>query len=410
MKEKVVLAYSGGLDTSCCIKILQQKYGMDVITVTVDVGQKENFDEVKGKAISLGAKKAYVIDKKEEFTKEYIIPAIISNSLYEDTYPLFSALSRPLIAKTVVEIVKEENANAVAHGCTGKGNDQVRFDLSFKILAPHLKIIAPVREYSLSRPLLIDYARENGIPVPVTKEKPYSIDENLWGRSIEGGILEDAEREVPEDVYELTRPLNPISDSMDYIELYFEKGIPKKINGMEVSLGEIIKYIDKIAGAHAFGRIDHIESRVLGIKSREIYEAPAALVIIGAHKTLENMTLPKELIFIKKILESYFSNYIYSGLWFSSMCSAIRAFMGKTQEHVTGKVRIKFYKGRMEIAGRSSPYSLYKKDIATYEDFENIDPKFPEGFIKFFGMDVILYSILEKEEVKWISQKSGIKV
>ncbi len=399
MKEKVVLAYSGGLDTSCCIKMLRENYKMDVITVTVDVGQKEDFEKIRERALNLGVEKAYVIDKKDEFVKEYIVPSIISNSLYEDNYPLFSALSRPLIAKTVVEIAKKENAQAVAHGCTGKGNDQVRFDLSFKILAPEFKIIAPIREYSLSRPVLIDYAKESGIPVSVTKEKPYSIDENLWGRSIGGGILEDAEREIPEDVYELTRPLNSVSDSVDYIEIYFEKGIPKKINDMDVPLWEIIKYIDKIAGAHGFGRIDHIESRVIGLKSREVYEAPSALTLIHAHKTLEYMTLPKELLFIKKILEEYFSRFIYSGLWFSPMSSAIIAFMEKTQEHVIGKIKIKFDKGKLEIAGRESPFSLYQQKIATYENFKEFDSKYLEGFIKFMGLDLVLYSKVEKEAI-----------
>ncbi len=397
MKEKVVLAYSGGLDTSCCIKMLKENHKMDVITVAVDVGQNEDFEKIRERALNLGTEKAYIIDKKDEFVKEYIVPSIISNSLYEDNYPLFSALSRPLIAKTVVEIAKKENAQAVAHGCTGKGNDQIRFDLSFKILAPELKIIAPIREYSLSRPALIDYAKEASIPIPVTKGKPYSIDENLWGRSIEGGILENAEREVPEDVYELTRPLNPVSDSLDYIEIYFKKGIPEKINDMKMPLLEIIKYVNKIAGAHGFGRIDHIESRVMGIKSREVYEAPAALTLIYAHKSLEYMTLPKDLLFIKKFLEEYFSRLIYSGLWFSPMCSAIRAFMEKTQEHVTGKVKVKFDGGRMEICGRESPFSLYRKDVATYENFEEFDPRYPEGFIKFMGMDITLYSALEKE-------------
>ncbi len=387
----VVLAYSGGLDTSTAIKWIQDKYGYGVIAVTIDVGQGEDLEEIKEKAYKIGAKKVYVFDKKEEFVNEYVLPALKANALYEGVYPLISSLSRPLIAKTLVEVAEKENAVAVAHGCTGKGNDQVRFDVSFNILAPHLKVIAPIREWQFSRDELIDYAKEKGVPIPVTKKSPYSIDFNIWGRSIEAGVLEDPYVEPPEDAFLMTVAPEKAPDEPTYVEVEFEKGVPVGINSEKKSFLEIIEYLNKVGGENGYGRIDHIESRLVGIKSREVYEAPGALSLIEAHKALEFLTLPKDLIFLKQNLSNYYARLVYFGKWFSPMKEALDAFMEKTQEHVTGTVRLKFYKGSMQIVGRKSPKAIYRKELATYSEGDKFDHKASEGFIKIFGLELVLY-------------------
>lgn len=389
-KEKVVLAYSGGLDTSVAIKWLMQKYSLDVITLTVDIGQGINLDEIKNKAENLGVEKAYVLDLKEEFVKDYIIPAIKSNAMYERVYPLATALSRPLIAKYLVKIAKENGAKYVAHGCTGKGNDQVRIDLGVKALAPDLEIIAPVREWNFSREEEIEYALENNIPIPVSRKSPYSIDENLWGRSIEGGILEDPWQEPPEDIYLWTRFENR---EPSYIEITFERGVPVELNGVRKDVVEIIEELNKIAGSYGIGRIDHIENRLVGIKSREIYEAPAAIVIIRAHEALEDMVLPRELAHYKKMLEDKYAELVYYGLWFDPFREALQAFMDKTQDRVTGKVKIKLLPWNFSIVGRESPYSLYDHGLATYDKGSTFSTESAVGFIKLFGLQNYLYAL-----------------
>jgi argininosuccinate synthase len=389
-KDKVVLAYSGGLDTSVAIKWLMQKYSLDVITLTVDIGQGIDLEEIKKKAENLGVEKAYIIDLKEEFVNDYIVPAIKSNAMYEGVYPLATALSRPLIAKYLVKVAKENGAKYVAHGCTGKGNDQVRIDLGVKALAPDLEIIAPVREWNFSREEEIDYAIENNIPIPVSRKSPFSIDENLWGRSIEGGILEDPWQEPPEEIYQWTKLKK---EEPSYIEITFEEGIPVELNGERKSLLQIIENLNEIVGSYGIGRIDHIENRLVGIKSREIYEAPSAIVIIKAHEALEDMVLPRELAHFKKMLEGKYAELVYYGLWFDPFREAIQAFMDKTQERVTGKVKIKLMPWSFSVVGRMSPYSLYDHGLATYDKGSTFSTESAVGFIKLFGLQNYLYAL-----------------
>ncbi len=388
--KKVVLAYSGGLDTSVAIKWLNQKYNMKVITLTIDLGQKINLDEVKEKAEKLGVEKAYVWDLKEEFVEEFILPALKANALYEETYPLSTALSRPLIAKYLVKVARENNVKYVAHGCTGKGNDQVRFDIAVKSLAPDLEVIAPVREWNFTREEEVEYAIENNIPVPVTKENPYSIDENLWGRSIEGGILEDPWLEPPEDIFLWTK-IKPNLPPR-YMEIYFEEGVPVGLDGERMSPIKVIETINKIAGEYGIGRVDHIENRLVGIKTREIYEVPAALVLIKAHSAIESLVHHRELSHFKRIIEEKYSQIVYYGLWFDPLREALQSFIEKTQERVTGKVRVKFNYGNFSIVGKYSPYSLYDFDLATYDKKSTFSNELAVGFIKIFGLPSYLYA------------------
>ncbi len=387
--EKVVLAYSGGLDTSVAIKWLMQKYSLSVITLTVDIGQGINLNEVKKKAEDLGVEKAYVLDLKDEFVKNYVIPAIKANAMYERVYPLATALSRPLIAKYLAKIAKENGAKYVAHGCTGKGNDQVRIDLGVKAIAPDLEIIAPVREWNFSREEEMEYAVENDIPIPVSKKNPFSIDENLWGKSIEGGILEDPWQEPPEEIFELTKLKK---EEPSYIELSFEEGVPVALNGIKKSPVEIIEELNSTVGAYGIGRIDHIENRLVGIKSREIYEAPAAVLIIKAHEAIESLVFPRELLHFKRTLEDKYVELVYYGLWFDPLREAIQAFMDKTQERVTGKVRIKLQPWNFSIVGRESPYSLYDHGLATYDKGSTFSTESAIGFIQLFGLPNYLYA------------------
>ncbi len=388
--EKVVLAYSGGLDTSVAIKWLSQKYNMKVITLTVDLGQKIDLNEVKEKAEKLGVEKAYIWDLKEEFVEDYILPALKANALYEGAYPLSTALSRPLIAKYLVKVARENNAKYVAHGCTGKGNDQVRFDIAVKSLAPDLEIIAPVREWNFTREEEIEYAKENNIPISVSKENPYSIDENLWGRSIEGGILEDPWLEPPEEIFLWTKikPNLPVR----YMEISFEEGIPVELDGEKMSPIKIIETLNKIAGEYGIGRVDHIENRLVGIKTREVYEVPGALVLIKAHSAIESLVHHRELSHFKKMIEEKYSQIIYYGLWFDPLREALQSFIEKTQERVTGKVRVKFSYGTFSIVGKYSPYSLYDYDLATYDKKSTFSVDSAVGFIKIFGLPSYLYA------------------
>jgi argininosuccinate synthase len=398
LREKIVLAYSGGLDTSVLIKWLQQKYNADVVTVTLDVGQKENLKSIEEKAMKLGVLRHYSIDAKGEFAKNYIFPAIKANALYEGKYPVSTSLSRPLIALKMVEVAEKEGADAVAHGCTGKGNDQVRIEVSVKALNPNLKVIAPVREWNMTRDAEIEFAKEHGIPIPVDRDRPYSIDQNLWGRSIECGILEYPDKEPPEDAFEWTVPPEKAPNEPEYIDIEFECGIPKALNGREMDPVDLIETLNMIVGKHGIGRIDHVEDRLVGIKSREVYECPAATVIIEAHKDLEKMVLTRHEVLFKQHIDAYWAYLVYAGLWMDPLKEDLDAFIDKTQEKVAGEVRIKLYKGNAQIVGRSSPYSLYDLNLATY----NIDTTFNQtasaGFIEIWGLPTKVSKALRKIE------------
>ncbi len=388
MAKKVVLAYSGGLDTSVAIKWLQEKYDMEVITLTVDLGEKKDLSAVREKALKLGVKKTHVIDARESFVKYFIFPALQAGAMYEGVYPLATALGRPLIAKLLAEVAEEEGAAAVAHGCTGKGNDQVRLELSLQALAPHLKVIAPVREWGMSREEEIEYAHAHGIPVEATKKNPYSTDENLWGRSIECGILEDPWQEPPEEVFQWTKPLQQTPNEPVTIEIGIEKGIPFRIEHKYMVGVGLIEELNYLGGLHGVGRIDHVENRVVGIKSREIYEAPAAIILHKAHRALEGMVLTKEAMRFKEIVASQYADIIYNGQWFSAFHLDLMAYVLSTQRLVTGTVRVKLFKGMATVVGRKSPLSLYKYDLATYDKGDAFDQKAAEGFIKLQGLPI----------------------
>ncbi|MBS7606475.1 MAG: argininosuccinate synthase [Candidatus Bathyarchaeia archaeon] len=386
LARKIVLAYSGGLDTSVLIKWLQEKYNAEVITVTLDVGQKEDLRAIEEKAYKLGVLKHYSIDAKDEFVRNYVFPAIKANALYEGKYPVSTALSRPLIASKLVEVAEKEHAEAVAHGCTGKGNDQVRIEVSVKALNPNLKVIAPVREWNMTRDAEIEYAREHGIPIPVDKGKPYSIDQNLWGRSIECGILEYPDKEPPEDAFEWTAPLERAPNEPEYISVEFEDGVPVALNGRSMEPVELIESLNNIAGRHGVGRIDHMEDRLVGIKSREVYECPAATVLIEAHKDLEKMVLTRHEILFKQHVDAEWAYLVYAGLWMEPLKEDLDAFINKTQERVNGEVRVKLFKGNAIVVGRSSPYSLYDIHLATYNIDTTFDQTSSAGFIELWGL------------------------
>jgi argininosuccinate synthase len=386
--ERIVLAYSGGLDTSVAIPWLAETYGAEVIAVTVDLGQGENLDSVRDRALATGAVDAYVIDVQQEFAREYILPALQAGAIYEDRYPLATALGRPLIAKKLVEIAHIEEAGAIAHGCTGKGNDQVRLDVSARALDPKMKVYAPARVWGMTRADEIEYARVRGIPVPVTKRSPYSTDENLWGRSIECGILEDPWEEAPEDAFSLTRSGADCPDLPAYLELTFEAGVPTEVNGVSMPLTELIHSVATIGGVHGVGRIDMVENRLVGIKSREVYESPAAVVMHAAHRELESLVTPKDLIRLKRELGVKYADLVYNGLWFSPMRQAIDAFVATMQPQVTGQVRLRLFKGEYRVVGRRSPYALYDHSLATYEKGDAFDHAAAEGFIKLWGLPV----------------------
>lgn len=395
-KNTIVLAYSGGLDTSVAIKWLQDHYHYDVIAVTADLGESKDYTAIQQKALDVGAKKSLVFDLKKEFADVYLSKALKANSLYEGVYPLISALSRPLIAKKLVEIAKEENAIAVAHGCTGKGNDQVRFDVSINTLNPLLKIVAPVRESPMSREEAIKYAQANNIPLPINLGSPYSIDLNLWGRSCECGALEDPWLEPPEDAYAWTLQISETPDEAIIIELTFEKGLPIALNGNKMAFHLLIAQLNEIAGKHGVGRIDHVENRLIGIKSREVYEAPAAITLIKAHQALESLCLTRDVAHYKRLIEQKFENLVYEGLWFSPLFEAINAFIDSTQVNVNGIVRVKCHKGNAIVIGKKSQQSLYQYDLATYKSSDQFDHKASEGFIKIWGLPLQVNSIVNK--------------
>jgi argininosuccinate synthase len=383
--SKVVLAYSGGLDTSVCVKWLEEQ-GAVPYALYVDLGQGEPAVDVKAKALRIGAADAFVRDAKAEFADEYVAPAIKANSLYGGKYPLFTALARPLIAKKLVEAAREVGATHIAHGSTGKGNDQVRFDVTTASIAPDLTVVAPVRDWNMSRPEEMAYAEEHGIPVPTTRESPYSIDENLWGRSIEAGPLEDPDHEPTDDVFGLTASPVNAPDEPHYVEIGFEEGLPTSLDGEELPLVDLIAGLNTIAGANAVGRIDMIEDRLVGIKSREIYEAPAALTIITAHRELESLTLTRDTLRFKTTVEQRYAELAYEGLWFTPLKTALDAFISETQKTVTGTVRLKLYKGNATVVGRTAPNALYSKDLATYDPGSTFDEAAAAGFIALWGL------------------------
>ena len=384
--EKVILAYSGGLDTSCTIKWLKDK-NFRVICFIADVGQEKDFEHLKEKALKIGAEKVYILDLKDEFVRDFVLPSLKANAIYEGKYFLSAALSRPLIAKYLVRIAKDEKANYLAHGCTGKGNDQVRFEVSISVLEPKLKVIAPLREWEFkSREEEIEYAERFGIPIEVTKEKPYSIDKNLWGVSIECGKLEDIEKELPFDAYQITKDPLTCPDKPIYLEIYFEKGVSKRINSKNYKLKDLISRLNEIGSLYGIGRKDLIENRLIGIKSREVYEAPAAQILYTAHKELESLVLDRELLHFKEIVSLRYSELVYYGLWYSPLRFALDKFTEETQKNVTGEIRLKLYKGNCDVVGRRSKFSLYKRELATYTKKDKFDQKLAEGFIKIWSM------------------------
>ncbi len=391
--DKVVLAYSGGVDTSVCIPYLKKEWGVkEVITLAADLGQGDELEPIRQKALDSGAEISLVQDVTAEFVKDYAFPSIQANALYENRYPLSTALARPLIAKILVEAAEKYGADAVAHGCTGKGNDQVRFDVAIAALNPKIKVLAPAREWGMSREQTIAYGEKFGIPSPVKKSSPYSIDRNLLGRSIEAGILEDAWNEPPEEIYDLTKAIANTPNEPTYTEITFEKGLPVAIDGKALSPVELITQLNSIAGSHGVGRIDMVENRLVGIKSREIYEAPAMVVLIQAHRDLESLTLTSDLAQYKRGIEETYAKMIYNGLWYSPLKLALDAFIQSSQTRVAGTVRIKFFKGNAVIVGRKSAYSLYDEELATYTEADQFDHKAAEGFIYVWGLPTRVWS------------------
>ena len=385
-RDKIVLAYSGGLDTSVAIKWLQDKYNLDVIAVGINVGQPPSSDDIVARALRNGAIHAEFVDAKKEFVEDYIWPSLKANAMYEDAYPLSTAIARPLIAKILVEIAQREGAKYIAHGCTAKGNDQVRFDVGIVSLDPSIGIIGPMREWVMTREEEIEYAHQNNIEIIVKKENPFSVDENLWGRSFECGVLEDAWVEPPREAWGWTTEPSEAPDVPEYVEIEFVKGIPVAINGEKMDGVKLIETVNAMACRNGVGRIDHVEDRLVGIKSRETYECPAATVLMTAHKSLEFLTLQKDVLEFKKGVEQKFSQIAYNGLWFGTLRESLQAFIDTTQEYVTGTVRVKLFKGSAMAVGRKSPYSLYDEGLATYAKGDEFDHKSAVGFIYCWGL------------------------
>jgi len=391
--EKIILAYSGGLDTSVSIKWIKENYNMEVIAALIDCGQPDDLKKAKERALRSGALTSVIIDARQEFVDDFIVPSIKANLKYEKYYPLATALARPLIVKKLVELAQSEKAKAIAHGCTAKGNDQVRFDVGIRSLDPSLEIIAPLRVWKMTREQEIEYAKKNDIEIDVTKKSPYSIDENVWGRSIECGVLEDPWNEPPEDIYKWTKIGKKPGES-EYLEIGFEDGIPVSLDGKEMPVLDIIANLNARAGLYGIGRIDMIENRLVGIKSREIYEAPAAVLIIEAHRHLESMVLDRDLSHYKYLLEEKLAEMVYYGLWFTPLRKAILSFIDDSQQFMTGVIRIKLSQKNFEIVGRRSANSLYDFGLATYDKKDSFDPKHSESFIKIWGYP---YEILGKK-------------
>jgi len=387
--KKIVLAYSGGLDTSVILKWLKNTYDAEIIAFCADVGQGEELNLLEEKALKTGASKVYIEDLREDFVRNYVFPAIQAGAIYEDRYLLGTSLARPVIAKKQVEIAIAENADAVAHGATGKGNDQVRFEMAFMTLAPHLKIIAPWRIWPFrSRKELIEYAQKNNIPVTVTKEKPYSSDRNLLHISYEGGVLEDPFFEPKEDMFILTKSIKETPEDPTYLEIYFQRGIPVMVNGQRMQPVELLSFLNKVGGENGVGRVDMVENRLVGIKSRGVYETPGGTILFLAHQDLESITLDKDTIHFKQIVSREYAKLVYNGLWFSPLREALQRFVDQTQINVTGTVRIKLLKGNCTIVGRKSEKSLYEPSLATFEEDTVYNQKDAEGFIKLFGLQM----------------------
>jgi argininosuccinate synthase len=403
-KKKIVVAYSGGLDTSVMVKWLNEKYNAEIITVTGNLGQKKELEGLEEKAKKTGAVKSYIKDLTSEFITEYVWKALKAGALYEGQYPMACAIGRPLLAKMLVEVALQEGADAVAHGCTGKGNDQVRFEVGVQSLAPHLEIIAPLRTWEFkSREEEIDYAIANDIPIKITKNSPYSIDENVWGIAIECGVLEDPTLAPPEDAYQITR--NPLTapEKPEVVSITFEKGIPTLINGNALSPVELVEYLNQAGGNNGIGRIDMIENRVVGIKSREIYETPAATILHAAHNELEKMVIDKETFRYKQDVSNKIANMIYDGLWFSPLFNSLMAFVDSTQEYVTGEIILELYKGNIRVLSRNSKYSLYNMKLATYTSEDTFDHKASEGFLTIYGLPYKTISQLRNEEINKVA-------
>jgi len=386
MADKVVLAYSGGLDTSVAIKWLEEKYSLKVVTLTVDIGNVPDLEAIRQKALKVGAVKALVVDAKETFIKSFVFPALQADAVYEGQYPLATALGRPLIAQLLVEAARKERARVIAHGCTGKGNDQVRIDVSVAALAPKLNVLAPAREWKMTREQTIKYAQSHNIPISITKASPYSIDQNLWGRSIECGVLEDAWNEPAEDVFLWTKSPGKTPAKPVYLEIGFNKGIPVSLDGRKLEPVALVQKVHSLAGKHGVGRIDHVENRLVGIKSREVYEAPAAVVLLKAHQALEGLVLTKDQLRFKAMVAAAYADLIYNGLWFTGMQQDLAAYVESTQRYVTGTVRLKLFKGNCQIVGRKSPYSLYDYGLATYDKGDAFDQSASPGFIHIWGL------------------------
>lgn len=385
--KKIAVAYSGGLDTSVMVKWLKDKYDAEIVTVTGNLGKFAELEGIEDKALATGASKAIVKDLRYEFVTKYVWQALKAGALYEGEYPMACAIGRPLLAKMLAEVALEEGADAVAHGCTGKGNDQVRFEVGVQTIAPQLNILAPVREWEFkSREEEIDYAVKHNIPVKVTKKSPYSIDENVFGIAIECGVLEDPTVAPPLDAYQITQDPKYAPDEAATVIIGFEKGIPVSLNGVETGPVEMLELLNSLGGKHGIGRIDMIENRVVGIKSREVYEAPAAVILHAAHKELEKLIMDKETFRYKQDVSNKIANLIYDGLWFSPLFNALSAFVDTTQENITGEVTLELYKGGIKVLSRSSNYSLYRTELATYTDEDQFDHKASEGFIKIYGL------------------------
>ena len=394
-KDKIVLAFSGGLDTSVAVPWLKEKYDAEVITLTIDLGMVD-LEAIRQRALVVGAAKALTVDGKQELTETFLFPALQAGAIYEAQYPLATALGRPLIARYLVEAAQSEGAFAVAHGCTGKGNDQVRIEVSVAALAPELKVIAPIRDWGMSRDEEIEYAQERNLPVNARNSR-FSVDENLWGRSVEAGELEDPWLEPPEEAYAWTRPVLSTPDDPAYLEIHFETGVPTAVDGEDMAGPDLIRHVNALAGSHGVGRLDQVENRLVGIKSREVYEAPAAVVLHAAHKSLEALTLSKEQARIKERLAQEYADVVYNGLWFTSHRQDLDAYVRSTQRHVTGDVRVRLHKGSCAVVGRSAPRSLYQHDLATYDRGDQYDHAAAQGFISIYGLPVRTQNQVQRE-------------
>ena len=384
--DKIVLAYSGGLDTSVAVPWLKEQYGAEIITLTMDLGMVD-LESIRSRALAVGASKALTIDAKDTLVEEFIFPALQAGAIYEGAYPLATALGRPLIARCLAEAALTEGASAVAHGCTGKGNDQVRIDVGVAALAPGVRVIAPIRDWGMSREDEMDYARERNLPISPSRSR-FSTDENLWGRSAEAGELEDPNLEPPEEAFEWTKPVNETPTGPTYLEVHFEKGIPTAVDGETMNGAALIRHLNTIAGENGVGRIDHVENRLVGIKSREIYEAPAAVLLHAAHQSLEAMTLSKDQARTKARLAQEYADIVYNGLWFTAHRQDLDAYVQSTQRYVTGDIRVRLHRGACTVVGRQAPQALYQHQLATYDRGDEFDHSAAEGFISIYGLPV----------------------